>query len=100
ADVVVAVSGGRDAGLVAFESDPEGGLVDVASPTQLDTGVTLPRIAIGAAIALAMILIPGVLYRRRFGPVSLEEGSGDEVADGDEMADVGDPDADAEEEPR
>ena len=88
ADVVVAVSGGRDAGLVAFESDPEGGLVDVASPTQLDAGVTLPRIAIGAAIALAVILLPGVLYRRRFGPVSLEEGIGDEVADGDELADA------------
>ncbi len=84
ADVVVAVRGGRDAGLVAYEADPEGALVDVASPTELDTGVTLPRIAIGAAIALAVILIPGVLYRRRFGPVSLEDGIGDEVADGDE----------------
>ncbi|HYF12481.1 MAG TPA: PQQ-binding-like beta-propeller repeat protein, partial [Actinomycetota bacterium] len=77
ADVVVAVSGGRDAGLVAYEADPEGALVDVASPTELDTGVTLPRIALGAVIAIAVILIPGVLYRRRFGPVSLEEGIGD-----------------------
>jgi outer membrane protein assembly factor BamB len=66
-DAVVAVKGGRDAGLIAWEHDPSGRLVDVPSPTQLDVGRTLGRVAAAAAIALAIVLVPGVLARRRFG---------------------------------
>jgi outer membrane protein assembly factor BamB len=66
-DVVVAVKGGADAGLIAFETDPDGHLIDVASPTDLDLGTTLPQLALGAAIALVVTLVPGILARRRFG---------------------------------
>jgi outer membrane protein assembly factor BamB len=87
-DVVIAVKGGEDAGLIAFEHDPDGTLVDVASPTQLDPGATLPRVGAAAAIALVLALVPGILARRRFGdafaPVD------DEVEDDDLYDDGGD----------
>lgn len=66
-DVVVAVKGGRDAGLIAFEPDPTGRLIDVPTPTELDAGTTLPRVAVAAVIALVITLAPGMLARRRFG---------------------------------
>lgn len=74
ADVVVAAKGGPDAGLVAFEHDPEGRLVDTASPTVLEPLATLSRVGGAAVIVLAVVLVPGILARRRFG---------DAFADGD-----------------
>lgn len=65
-DVVVATKGGPDAGLIAFEPDPTGTLIDVPSPTELDPAATLPRLAAAAAIALVVLLVPGLLARRRF----------------------------------
>jgi outer membrane protein assembly factor BamB len=73
-DVVVAVKGGRDAGLIAFEHDPDGALVDVRSPTELDAGTTFSRYGIAAAIVLILALIPGIALRRRLGPVDLTGG--------------------------
>ena len=67
ADVLVAVKGGGDAGLIAFEHDPAGALVDVQSPTVLDGGATLARAGVAIVIALVVVLVPGVLARRRFG---------------------------------
>jgi hypothetical protein len=66
-EAVVAVKGGAEGGLIAFEHDPNGRLVDVPSPTELDGGTTLARIGAAAAIALAILLVPGMLLRRRFG---------------------------------
>jgi outer membrane protein assembly factor BamB len=66
-DLVVAVKGGRDAGLIAYEHDPEGTLVDEPSPAELDPAVTLARLGIASLITLALTLVPGVLARRRFG---------------------------------
>jgi outer membrane protein assembly factor BamB len=67
ADAVVAVKGGRDAGLIAFERDPEGSLVDLPSPTQLDLGTLLLRAGSAAVLVLVVVLVPGTLARRRFG---------------------------------
>ena len=78
AEVVVAVKGGRDAGLIAFEHDPDGALLDVPSPTEFDPGTTLGRAGVAVAIALVVVLVPGYLARRRFGH-----------AFGDEFEDVG-----------
>ncbi len=66
-DAVVAVKGGRDAGLIAFERDPDGTLVDVPSPTQLDLGTLIVRAGAAAALVLVVVLVPGTLARRRFG---------------------------------
>ena len=86
-DVVVAVKGGREAGLIAFEPDPEGALVDVPSPTELDAGTTLTRYGVAAVAVLVAVLVPGILLRRRLGPADLSGGidQEDEV-DGEEEA--------------
>jgi outer membrane protein assembly factor BamB len=79
-DAVIAVKGGRDAGLIAFEHDPQGALVDVPSPTQLEGGTTLTRWALAAAIVFAVAFIPGIWATRRFGVVAdgepADDGSG------------------------
>lgn len=67
AEAVVAVKGGRDAGLIAFEHDPDGSLVDLPSPTELEAGTLVARAGAAAAIVLAAVLVPGMLARRRFG---------------------------------
>jgi outer membrane protein assembly factor BamB len=86
-DVVVATKGGPDAGLVAFESDPTGRLIDVPSPTELRPGTTLGRIGAAAAIVLVVVLVPGLLLRRRV-DVRIEEDDVDEedADDGEEGA--------------
>jgi len=68
---IVAVRGGNDPGLVAFENDPDGRLIDEPSPTELDAGTTLGRIAVAGVIVLAAALVPGVLIRRRMGDRAL-----------------------------
>jgi len=73
-DVVVAVKGGNDAGLIAFEPDPNGHLIDEPSPTELDAGTTFGRIGAAAAIALVLVLVPGILSRRRFGDAFTDAG--------------------------
>jgi hypothetical protein len=66
-DAVIAVKGGRDAGLIAFEHDPDGELVDVPSPTELDAGTTLTRWALAALIVFAIAFVPGMWAKRRSG---------------------------------
>lgn len=83
-DVVVAVKGGQDAGLVAFEPDPDGTLVDVPPPTELDVGVTLGRYALAAALVAVGALVPGIWLRRRLGPPDLGGEVGDEGEQEDE----------------
>jgi len=87
-DIVVAVKGGKDAGLIAFEPDPQGTLVDLPSPTELDAGTTLSRYAVAAAVVVVGALVPGMLLRRRFGPADL---SGD--IDGEDLGETEDEDS-------
>jgi outer membrane protein assembly factor BamB len=71
-DLVVAVKGGREAGLIAFEHDPEGALVDEPSPAELDPAVSLVRLGLASTITLVITLVPGMLARRRFGDAFAE----------------------------
>lgn len=64
-EAIVAVRGGNDPGLVALENDPDGQLINEPSPTELEAGTTLSRIAVASVIVLAAALVPGVLIRRR-----------------------------------
>jgi outer membrane protein assembly factor BamB len=79
---IVAEKGGDEAGLIAFEHDPEGRLGDVRSPTEFDPPTTLSRIGVAAAVVLVALLVPGILLRRRFGPSLPELEAADD--DGDE----------------
>jgi outer membrane protein assembly factor BamB len=83
-DAIVAEKGGRDAGLIAFEHDPEGRLVDVPSPTELDAPTTLSRIGVAAVVVIAALFVPGVLLRRRFGSSLPEVESADDDGRQDE----------------
>jgi outer membrane protein assembly factor BamB len=87
-DAVIAVKGGRRAGLIAFESDPDGALVDVPSPTELEVGTTLSRYAIAAVIVFVVAFIPGLLARRRFGSVGVGPGVVDEDGAGEPGSDA------------
>jgi outer membrane protein assembly factor BamB len=86
-NAIVAEKGGRDAGLIAFEHDPEGRLVDVPSPTELDAPTTLSRIGVAAVVVIAALLVPGVLLRRRFGASLPELESANDHGREDEMRD-------------
>jgi outer membrane protein assembly factor BamB len=81
-DAVIAVKGGRDAGLIAFEHDPDGELVDVPSPTDLDAGTTLTRWALAALIVFAIAFVPGMWAKRRSG-TAVEPQIGDDDLDRD-----------------
>lgn len=100
-DVVVAVKGGKEAGLIAFEPDPEGALVDVPSPTELDPGTLLVRYGAAAAIVLVVVLVPGILLRRRFGPADLSGGlePEDALEPDDEADEAAEDEPEEEEEP-
>jgi outer membrane protein assembly factor BamB len=94
-DAVIAVKGGvkggRRAGLIAFESDPDGALVDVPSPTELQVGSTLSRYAIAAVIVFGVAFVPGLLARRRFGPAGMGSGDADEDRAGEPLGDAAAP---------
>lgn len=78
ADVLVAVKGGLEAGLIAFEHDPGGERVDEPSPTELALGTTLARAGLAALAVLAVVFVPAMLARRRFGDAFGEPGELDE----------------------
>jgi len=84
-DLVVAVKGGKEAGLVAFEHDPEGSLVRVPSPTVADAGRLVGNYALALVIASVVIYLPFRFLRARMGPAFAEEEGGveDEDLEGD-----------------
>ncbi len=88
-DVLVAVAGGPEAGLVAVEHDPEGSLVDVPSPTEFDAATTVARYGAAAAIVFVAAFVPGIYARRRFGTGVVSEGEGDDELD--DEGDAGEP---------
>jgi outer membrane protein assembly factor BamB len=85
-DAVIAVKGGRDAGLVAFEHDPDGALIDVPSPSELDVGTTFSRYAIAAVIVFAFAFVPGRLAARRFGAATLARDGAEPHPEGEDEA--------------
>jgi outer membrane protein assembly factor BamB len=76
-DVVLAVKGGREAGLIAFEHDPDGELVDIASPTELDAGTTVMRWTLAALLVFAFAFVPGMWAKRRSGAAAELQGDDD-----------------------
>ena len=81
-DEVLAVMGGREAGLIAFEHDPDGEIVDIPSPTELDAGTTVTRWTLAALIVFAIAFVPGMWANRRWGTAA-EIQTGDDELDRD-----------------
>jgi glucose dehydrogenase len=77
ADIVVGVRGGLEPGLVGFSHDPEGQLVSVVSPTELNLTELLGNF-LAAAVPLALLLfLAGRWLKPRMGPAFLDEDEGD-----------------------
>ena len=76
-DIVVGVRGGLDPGLVGFSHDPEGALVSLVSPTELN----LPKLLgnfLAAAVPLALLLfLAGRWLKPRMGPAFLDDDEDD-----------------------
>jgi outer membrane protein assembly factor BamB len=92
-DLVVAVRGAKDGGLVAFRHDDAGSLIDVASPTIPRYGVIVGRWAIAFLGVGVAVLVPLTLVVRRVGSPELvrEDGdSDDEEYEDDEDDEDGD----------
>ncbi len=73
-DLIVAVRGGTDAGLVAFGHDDNGALVDVASPTVFNAGTFASGFAIAALGFVAVMVLLGRFLSGRLGPAFIVEG--------------------------
>jgi len=97
-DAVIAVKGGRDAGLIAFEHDPDGTLLDESSPTQFEAGTSLSRWVIAAVLVFGVALALGLLLGRRLGgsPDAADEGDGGAELEGEDDNDVPSDDGDEE----
>jgi outer membrane protein assembly factor BamB len=72
-DLLVGVRGGRQAGLIAFEHDPSGTLIDVVSPTVIDPSRLGLNFAIAAVVFVALLLVAGRLIVPRMGPAFIYE---------------------------
>ncbi len=89
-DLVIAVKGGNRGGLVAFERDPNGRLIDVQSPTIPRYGSILVNFAAAFVVAGVAILVPLTIASRRFGSADFsgaEDGDEDDEDDEDDGAD-------------
>jgi hypothetical protein len=76
------VRGGAQPGLVAFVEDPDGSLVSVVSPTELNLSKLLLAFA-GAAVPLGLLLmLGGNAALARMGPAFLDD-DGEGEGDGD-----------------
>lgn len=85
-DRLLAVRGGTDAGLEAFETDPKGVLVREVSPTVVDPAKLFGGM-LGAAVPLALVVIAaGRTLIRRLGPAFPDLPSGQETLDGEDDA--------------
>ncbi len=65
---IVGVRGGDQAGVVAFEADPSGTLIDVVSPTVLDSGGLALNFLIAAVPFTVILIVVGGWLSRRMGP--------------------------------
>jgi outer membrane protein assembly factor BamB len=84
-DTVVAVRGGRMAGLVAFSHDPDGALVSIASPTTLDLAEVLGTFALVAVPLGLVVLVGGRALSLRMGAaLPADDEDDDDHADEDE----------------
>jgi outer membrane protein assembly factor BamB len=72
-DGLVGVTGTDDAGVVAFDPDPEGALIDEPSPTTVDLGTLFAGFAAGALpVGILVVLLARPLQRRQGPPAATE----------------------------
>jgi outer membrane protein assembly factor BamB len=72
-DVIVAVRGGSGAGLVAYQHDDGGTLVDTVSPTVFNPGTNARNFVLIAIPLVLIAIFGGRLLSRRMGPAFIYE---------------------------
>jgi outer membrane protein assembly factor BamB len=72
-DVVIAVRGGEQAGLVGYTVDPAGTLISVASPTVLSLPLLLGAFFVAALSLGAVAILAGRALRSRMGPAFIDD---------------------------
>ncbi len=72
-DVVIGVRGGAEPGLVAFTTDPEGTLVSLVSPTELNLSELLLAFALAAVPVAVLSILAGRWLVARMGPAFLDD---------------------------
>jgi outer membrane protein assembly factor BamB len=81
-DLVLAATGGLGGGVVAFEPDPQGELIDVTSPSVLDPPLLVGNFVIAVVVMAVLLAVPlGYISRRAKAP---EFGEPAGPVDGDE----------------
>ncbi|HEY7660363.1 MAG TPA: PQQ-binding-like beta-propeller repeat protein [Actinomycetota bacterium] len=89
-DLVLAVRGAKDGGIVAFRHDPDGTLADVVSPTIPRYAVIVGTWALAFVVVGAVILVPFVVATRRVGQPTLVRA--DDAADDEDEDEYDDDD--------
>ncbi len=83
--LIVAVRGGHEAGLVAFEHDPSGTIERVPSPSDPDPVALVSSFVAATAAVLLILMLPSRLVAAKRGPAFEDEFDGArDVTDGDE----------------
>lgn len=86
--LIVAVRGGHEAGLVAFEHDPSGTIERTPSPSDPDPVALVSSFAAATAAVLLVLLLPARLVAAKRGPAFEDEFEGPrDGTDGDEDED-------------
>jgi len=86
-ELVLAATGGVRGGVVAFEPDPQGNLIDVTSPSVADLPRLVGNFVIAMVVMMVLLMVPlGYISRRTKAP---EFGEPDGPEDGDVAGDVG-----------
>jgi hypothetical protein len=78
-DLIVAVRGGPQAGLVAYRHDDDGALVDVVSPTVFNAGTFAQNLGLAVLPILVMTILIGRFLSARMGPAFIVEDDGEPV---------------------
>ncbi len=81
-DLVLAATGGLRGGVVAFEPDPQGDLIDVTSPSVADPPRLVGNFVIALVVMAILIAVPLGYVSRRAKPADFGEPGG--LGDGDE----------------
>ncbi len=76
-DVLVAVKGGLQSGLIGYVTDPQGSLVSVVSPTVLNIGSLVGAFLLAAIPLGAALIFGGRALRARMGPAFLDDDDGE-----------------------
>ena len=88
ADVVVGVRGGAEPGLVGFTTDPEGTLVSLVSPTELNLSELLLAFVVAGVPIVVLSILAGRWLVARMGPAFLDDDD-DALATGDDPSEGG-----------